>query len=141
MAGALIFGFISDRFGPAHALLLNAVVHGTAWGLLTLQPGFTWYVPISVIIGACSGGIMGVFSALLSQRFGTPAFPRLIGLAGLLAIPFTFGAAPLAGYMRDLTGSYSWLIALNISALVLAVPMFVDWWRIPKQESQPTLSV
>jgi hypothetical protein len=48
----------------------------------------------------------------------------LFGLASTIAIPFTFGAAPLAGLLADLTGSFTAPIAFNIAVLLAGAALF-----------------
>lgn len=124
MVGAIFFGFLSDHFGPARSLVLNALVHSVAWGLLTMQPTFGTFLLMASIVGGCSGGIMATFSTFLVDRYGVTKFSRLIGLASFLVIPFTFGAAPLAGYIYEETGSFFWPALLNIAFLVAVSAIF-----------------
>lgn len=129
VAGALGFGVIADKLGPRKALLIDALIHAAAWLVLLCAanlsaPPFLLFACTSFVIGGCTGGVIGLFSAKLTQSFGRARFARLFGLASTIAIPFTFGAAPLAGLLADLTGSYTAPIAFNIAVLLAGAALF-----------------
>jgi MFS family permease len=136
MVGALLFGLMADRIGPTPSLMLNLLLNAAAWLCLLLHPGFAILALAATIMGMCGGGILGTFSTLLTRRYGVQAFARSIGFASFLSLPFTFGAAPIAGYIRDMSGSYDGLIALNMFALALALPALIDWRRPKARETK-----
>ena len=58
------------------------------------------------VLGLCAGGAFPALSALAGQIFGAQRVGTVLGQIMLLIIPFNFGAAPLAGYLYDFSGSY-----------------------------------
>jgi MFS family permease len=131
VGGALGFGVIADKLGPRKALLINAMVHAAAWMVLLCAPHFSApqfgiFACATFVIGACNGGVIGLFSAKLTQSFGRDRFAHLFGLASTIAIPFTFGAAPFAGLLADLTGRYTASIAFNIAVLLAGAALFTN---------------
>ena len=56
----------------------------------------------------------------LTQQFGTHNLPRALGLAGAIGIIPTFLCPPLAGLLRDVSGSYALVLYAVIGACLAA---------------------
>ena len=125
MGGALLFGWVADRIGSRQTLGLMALLQATLWSLLLLFPDFNVLIALLVGIGLCSGAAHPVFAALLSSVYGQVGFAQALGLATLLMMPFTFAAAPLAGWLFDLSGSYTLSFQVQIGAFVAAAVAFL----------------
>jgi MFS family permease len=121
--GALLFGRGADRFGPQAALVANGLVQAGAWAML-LGPSHLLTFLATGALGLCGGGVMAVFTALLLRLFGQAAYPRMMGLVSILVVPFTFGAAPLAGLAVDLTGGYRAALIAAAAAAACAALIF-----------------
>ena len=125
MGGALLFGWVADRIGSRQTLGLIALLQATLWSLMLLFPDFNVLIALLVGIGLCGGATQPVFSALLSGVYGQGGFARALGLATLLMMPFTFAAAPLAGWLFDLSGSYTHAFQVQIGAFAAAAIAFL----------------
>ncbi|MDY0006017.1 MAG: MFS transporter [Spongiibacteraceae bacterium] len=120
VAGGMLFGWLCDRLTPVKALTINLALQATAWTLLlflTNTAGLTLGV---IVIGLCNGGTFAALSALAGRLFGIDRLASSVGQMQLLIIPFTFGAAPLAGYLFDISGSYRPAFALHAGVCLLA---------------------
>lgn len=129
MAGALLFGQVADRIGPRATLGLIGLVQAACWSGIIFADRFMLFVPFLVGIGLCGGGTHTAFSALLNAAYGRASFANALGLATLLMLPFTFVAAPLAGWIFDSTGSYVMAFQVQIAAFLIAALLFLVIYR------------
>jgi MFS family permease len=106
----------------ALALAISALAStGSGWGANVVPyaqdlNGFLFIMCVSGIVG---GGMMPVYTMLIARIFGPASFGRVMGLAGLVVMPFSFAAPPTAGALRDVTGSYGPALLLFIGVLAL----------------------
>lgn len=107
MVGSFLFGWLSDRFGGAAALALNAFVQMVFWLFLWHGGSFWFLLATAALIGLCSGGVVAALSTLLGVLYGAERFGQTFGLISLIQLPFNFGAPLLMGFVFDATGSYS----------------------------------
>ena len=89
------------------------------------------------ILGVAGGGIMPVYAALIGRIFGPAAFGQVMGLAGLVLLPFGFAAPPLAGALRDASGSYAPALLLFAALLVAAAGILAFLRLHPLRLAQP----
>jgi len=129
MGGALLFGYVADRIGARRTLGLIGLIQAACWSGLVFADRFALFLPLLVGIGLCGGGTHPAFSALLNSAYGRASFATALGLATLLMLPFTFAAAPLAGWLFDTSGSYRSAFALQIAAFLLAALTFLLVYR------------
>jgi MFS family permease len=120
LLGRIVVGWLLDRFfGPRVALVINLI---TALGifLLARANSFPAGCLATVLIGVGAGGEAAITPYLLTRYFGLRAFSTLYGLT------WTFYAAAgaigpvILGRAFDATGSYSSLLILLATALVIA---------------------
>ncbi len=129
MAGALLFGQVADRIGARATLGLIGLVQAACWSGIIFADRFMLFVPLLVGIGLCGGGTHTAFSALLNAAYGRASFANALGLATLLMLPFTFAAAPLAGWIFDSTGSYVIAFQVQIAAFLTAALVYLVIYR------------
>lgn len=125
MVGAKVFfGALSDRVD--HRWLFLIAVGCCALALVQMfgQRSYVQLLVIAAMLGAAAGGFLPLLGAVVSARFGTLAFGKVMGLVG----PFTMLAAIgpwLAGRIRDVSGSYdgAWpvMLALLLPAAIAIV--------------------
>lgn len=120
----VFFGAMADRVD--HRWLFMMALCACLVGLLQLSAdmGYTKLLVAAGLLGAAAGGFLPLLATIVSTRFGTLAFGRVMGLVG----PFTMLAAIgpwLAAQVRDQAGSYdpAWplLMAVLIPAAVAIV--------------------
>jgi MFS family permease len=125
MVGALLFGAIADRLGPARALTLNATLQVGAWSLLLLEPGFAAMLVVAFGVGMGAGSVFAVIGLLVAKLFGEASFGRAMGLFQLLVVPFNFGAPLLAGSLYDWSGTYKLSLAIHMLSYAVAAGIFL----------------
>ena len=114
--GAFLFGWISDRYNPHRALIINASAQIIMWPTLVLVPGFGGLVVAVMLLGLCIGGAHPSVSAMINYVFGQSRFATVLGQVTLFVIPLNFGAAPLAGYLFDVGGNYG--VAFGLQSIL-----------------------
>jgi MFS family permease len=121
----LAFGALADRLDN-RALLWAAIGAQTAALLLLFSlpadPLFTLGV---LLFGFAGGGLLPVYASFIGRLFGAASFGSVMGLGGLVMLPFATAAPVIAGSIRDTTGSYvlalfSFALALTFGAALLA---------------------
>lgn len=126
VAGAPIFGWLSDRVGGGKAFAILCLVQVLPWaGLLVVGNNFQLLMVCAFLIGLCSNAILTLFGTTTSEWLGAANVSVGMGLCYLLQIPFLFGAAPLAGAMFESTGSYDATIYLHIASFVVLGAIFL----------------
>jgi predicted MFS family arabinose efflux permease len=117
-ASALLFGWLSDRYGRAQILALSYIVRGVGTFFLSLEiPNeLVFFILVGVAIGPTFGTV-----AVQNVMFYEIAGPRLAGvILGLSFIVHQIGSAggPMfASIVFDMTGSYDGFMA--VMALIL----------------------
>lgn len=122
--GSLCAGYACDRLGSAKTLALAAAGFAIAWALIAATGLLPILVTSAFLIGFCGASVFPPISALVIQIFGVDALPKVLGLLGVITLPFTFLMSPAAGWSHDLSGSYEPAFATVISACLLAAAIF-----------------
>jgi MFS family permease len=118
--GTLLVGSLCDRIGALTTFGCASLLVLLPWTALGLLPAsVSMYFLSSAMVGLCLGTMPTLIGACANELFGSSRVSRVMGLAYLIQVPFLFGAAPLAGYSFDATGSYA--RALITQGVLLAV--------------------
>ena len=118
--GSLSFGFLADRIGGAGALVVNGLAQAGAWSIFLLNPGMELLMVNAALMGLAGSGVFAMVIVALTQQFGAQNLPRALGLAGAFGIIPTFLCPPLAGLLRDLSGSYEVVLYAVMGACLTA---------------------
>jgi len=123
----LTAGVISDRIGIKRTLViaLTGLLVSLVWVQTT---GSLWgLILFGVVFGISVGGPMTMQSLLLAEMFGLGSLGVIVGIS---AFVYTIGSAigpAVAGYIFDITGSYSPALLVcsivAVAAVVLAMMM------------------
>lgn len=133
--GALGFGWLADRIGGRLAASVQSLGWIAPWtALMFIGADALMLILLSALIGLISGGTVGLLGVLANEWLGPSNFTRVIGYVYFYKVPFLFGAAPLAGMMFDLTGSYDASIILHIVSF--ACVGFIYLMYRPKKQGQ-----
>jgi MFS family permease len=116
IAGSLLAGVACDRWGSATTLGLAGLAFATGWGLMTVTGWLPALTVSASLIGLAGAAVFPPLNALSVEVFGVEALPKVLGLLGFLTIPFTFAMSPLAGWLRDLSGSYQPVAIVCVAA-------------------------
>ena len=131
IAGKLFFGMMADRWDHRVLFLLSLSFMATALALLTGAPPYPVLLLISALLGLAAGGFLPLIGAVVGSRFGPASFGRVRGLTAPF-ITLSAVGAPIAGRLRDVTGSYEGAIWLFLSSLALALLAIAVLMRPPR---------
>lgn len=123
LVGSSMFGWLIDKAGPLRALVVCLAAEAALWFALSEVSSLPALITVSAFIGVGHGAILALHSAVMNRMYGERNFSRAMGYGYTLKIPFLFGAAPLAGYLFDITGSY-WSTLLFCSGAVAVATIF-----------------
>lgn len=136
--GAVLFGWLADRIGARRAVAVQALAWIVPWiVLIVLKAALMPLLLASASIGLMSGAIVGLLGVTASAWFGTANIGRVLGYAYLGKVPFMFGAAPLAGFLFDHTGSYDLSLTIH-AATFLCVGILFLVYRPRSERAQPS---
>lgn len=121
--GSLLAGYACDRVGAARSLALASLGFAIAWALMAMGGWLPTLTVSALLLGLCGAAVFPPISALVIQIYGIESLARVLGLLGVMTLPFTFAMSPAAGWVHDLSGSYEvvciGLIALCVSAAAI----------------------
>ena len=124
----MLFGYFSTRMDVRVLLWIAMVMLAVSASLFLAANSFTMLALGCLTLGMSSGSILPLMGALVSTRFGTHAFGRVMGMLGPLNALSSLG--PIAvGRIRDATGSYDlgW-----ISLLFSLIPAALLAWFLDR---------
>ena len=117
--GALLFGWLCDRFSAVRMLQINALFQLILWLIVKDQSSYYTLVILMGSMGLCTGGVSVISMTILSRYFPIERFGAASGSMVMLMIPFTFIAAPVAGVLYDWLGNYE--VAFSLQATLCFV--------------------
>lgn len=124
LLGKIVFGLVVDRVDPRHALYLAVALLAGGWAVLLGDPGYTGLLLAGSLMGLGIGAVLPVQGVVLGLVFGRAGFGQVMGLGGLLTLPFIAGAGPAVGRLYDMTGRYDVAFGAEIAVLLLAGVLF-----------------
>lgn len=139
LAGKLLFGMLSDKFGNRIPMILVALLAALGAFLLAIAHSSSMLFLAIVPLGL-SGGIWTVLPSSAAAEFGTASFGRAFGLLTASA-PFAMLTVPVVAKMKEQSGSYgTGLMALTVFALVGAGVAALLRQRSVSPTAEPQLS-
>jgi MFS family permease len=131
IAGRLGYGFLGDRFSRIRLFQATFFLVAVSFAVWWLAAGsFLLLVVFAVFLGFNYGGYIALSPLVAAELFGPS------GLGGILGAMYTgagFGSLigpPLAGYMIDVTGTYSMAILAAMGMAFLAFLMLLPLNRL-----------
>jgi MFS family permease len=119
-AGRFFLGGLADRVG--RTLTLVAMLAGMAASLAIwwLSTAWAWLAVFAVLYGLFYGGWVAVLPALVMDYFGGRNVSGIIGILYTSVAVGTLVGPSSAGWMFDITGSYSTPIAASVGASIVS---------------------
>jgi MFS family permease len=123
--GTILFGILADRTSVRAAFATVALVAILPLFVIGTSHAFLPLLLAAGVMGLCTSAVTGLQSAAIATWLGQANFARAMGLLYVCQVPFLFGAAPLAGFMVDKTGSYTAVLLAVGIALAATFIMFL----------------
>lgn len=106
MAFQLVGGYIGDRWPKNLALFVFSSIQAAAIVMLTLAASLLSFYLFALLFGIGFGGRNPLTTAIRGEYFGRASFGRILGLSTVPMNVLLLIGSPMAGYMRDVQGSY-----------------------------------
>ena len=127
IVGFILIGMIADRISNRFGFTISFILSAVAFILMLLiRDVWVLYLFMAVLGFAC-GGMQVLFSPIVAELFGLSSHGVILATASFLG---GFGSAlgpPMAGYIHDVTGSYSLSFVicaiLSVVAIVFALTL------------------
>jgi len=116
----LLFGALADRYDNRILLVLALLGQAIALAVFWTLPSELLFSTGILLFGFAGGALMPVYAAFVGRLFGASSFGNVMGLGGLVMLPFGFASPLVAGTLRDASGSYVDTLGLFVLAYLLA---------------------
>jgi MFS family permease len=129
----LASGWIADRIGGLHTLLLGSFLQGVALVLYLPSNALTSLYVVSALFGLFQGGIVPSYAIIIREYFPAQQAGSRVGLVMMATL---FGMALggwLSGEVFDLTGSYTAAFANGIAWNLLNLSIVV--WLLRRRRA------
>ena len=129
IAGALIFGYFSDRRGVRHILAIAYGFRGFGYGVLLLSDSLTMATLGIMIIGVSWTSAISLTGAISADQFGLRRLGTVYGsIFGIMPLGAASGVW-IAGRVFDDTGSYDLALLISMAiglgaALLIGLPHY-----------------
>ena len=135
--GKIGMGFISDKYDTRYTMILICLIISTGMLILwTMESTLMTYIG-SIIFGLGMGGMPVIRTIIIRENFGLIHFTEI---SGYIMVAMAIGSAisPFgAGYIFDITGSYSIAFFSGMTAAFLAA-MAIFFAQPPKLKFVPS---
>lgn len=126
--GRFVLGGLADRMGRGRSLSLVMLSTGLALLAWIFAQGFVALACFALAFGLFYGGFVALIPAVTADLFGLRAMSSVLGVLYTSVALGTLLGPTLAGWVFDVTGSYTWPIAIcalgcaAAAVLVLRLP-------------------
>jgi len=122
------FGALCDRLTPKITAILSFMLIGGASMLLVAAPSVPVYVMAFAVLWGCLGGWLAIAPASTARFFGTGDYPRCYGVIFLAYGAGAIAGPQIAGYIREITGSYLGVfpVVTLLAVIGIIVAIFLD---------------
>lgn len=138
IVGKVGLGYAADHSSGRTVFFASIALHATAMAVALLIPGTAAAWLFALLLGLGMGGYMASRPVLVQEYFGLRAFGTITGAIYLFALPGMAGGQPLAGYLYDLTGSYTLAYSVFIGAFALGMAVLLFLGRA-RRADKPAL--
>ena len=118
--GKLVIGELSDHVDMRWLLLVVVMLGEVFLGSLIATPSYTVLLVVSLFAGAAVGGVLPLWAAFISKRFGPASFGTVMGLMIPVQISLTLACLYFSGHSHDASGSYESAFVAFAGVLVIA---------------------
>ncbi len=135
LAGTLGSGALADRLAPRPVLFGLLGVFIVALLVIAFAPSPFVVFAATLPLTFCFGGGQPILPLLVGGRFGTEIVGRALGVTGPVGLLFLVAAAPLAGLLRDATGTYR-SVFLGGAVVIAAATALLAAARVRAEEAR-----
>ncbi|MBI3304596.1 MAG: MFS transporter [Deltaproteobacteria bacterium] len=118
--GKVGMGYLADRYEAGKVLLWTFLVQAAAVLLVVWGEGAALFWTFVILFGIAQGGALTLTPLVLGNLFGSSALGSLVGTYWLIATVGSLVGPPVAGILRDTTGTYGLVLILFAATLFCA---------------------
>ncbi|GEK34163.1 MFS transporter [Kurthia sibirica] len=134
VAGALTFGFLSDKFGAKNTAIFAMILGVIPMILFIVAPTNSVVFIIGVVVFGFMTTSLGTLVPLLtSSLFGMKDYSQIYSLAAIGLAAAGIIALPVYGFIFQATGSYSSILYVIIALLIINI-LLVLWAFVGKKK-------
>lgn len=126
--GALLFGFLSEKYGRRTILMLNISLFSLFEVLSAFSPNFVVFLIIRTLFGIAMGGVWGVASSLAIESI--PESSRGL-MSGIFQAGYPFGYLLAAACFGLFYNELDWRGLFIIGSLPIILIPYI-WLKIPE---------
>ncbi len=134
----LVSGFVADRIGGLHTLMIGSFLQGVALFLYVFFDGLSSLFVISALFGLFQGGIVPMYAVIVREFFPASKAGATLGIVMMATLVGMALGGWISGFIFDLTGSYGLAFVHGIAwnLVNLAICAFLLW----RQRGRGTVS-
>jgi OFA family oxalate/formate antiporter-like MFS transporter len=118
--GRFFLGAIADRIGRQQFLVAMYIGMGAAMTIWMAASGFASLACFALIFGVFYGGWVAILPTVVMDRFGGANVSGIIGILYTSVAIGTLIGPSAAGFLFDVSRSYTWPIVVSIAANIVA---------------------
>jgi len=123
--GRFVFGWLGDRFDKKKLLFLLCALQGVGIFIFINASTLPLLYTFVVVYGLGYGGAIPLTIALRADLFGRKNYATIAGIAQSLSVIGTVTAPLFAGYLFDMTRSYTLAFYIFMGMIVLSGALFL----------------
>jgi MFS family permease len=123
--GRFIFGWLGDRFNKRKILFLLCLLQGAGIFIFINASTLPLLYLFVVVYGLGYGGVIPLTIALRADLFGRKNYATIAGIMMSLTMVGTVSAPLFAGYLHDVTQSYSLAFYIFIVMILISGVLFL----------------
>ena len=107
MVFQIVGGYVGDRMPKNVALFIFTSLQAGSVVLLAFSSSLAMFYLFAILFGIGFGGRNPLTTAIRGEYFGRASFGKILGLSTVPMNVLLLMAAPFAGFMRDIQGTYT----------------------------------
>jgi len=142
MVFQVVGGYVGDRISKRLALFIFTSIQAGAVVILTVASTLPVFYLFAILFGIGFGGRNPLTIAVRGEYFGRASFGKILGLSTVPMNVLLLIASPLAGYMRDVQGTYTnaFLILAALNFLGGVLFLFAKRPKLPATQGRTPVS-
>jgi MFS family permease len=129
MAGKLILGVLSDRWGRIQVMMLCGLFLGTGcWGIVNFGD-LQIKICCTVLVGFGFGAVWPVYAAAAIDFFPKSVAGSVIGLWTFFLGIGSIISPIVCGWSIDFTGSYTWAFNIGFGVAMISVALLLPLFK------------
>lgn len=119
--GSMMFGWLADRVGGLRSLIVNGLVQAGTWVIFLFDPNMPVLIADAIVMGMAGAGVYAAMVVAFTDVFDASNLAKVMGVSGVFVVIPNFLSPPVAGLLRDMSGSYTMVLVAASAACLVSV--------------------